>query len=140
MLDVGCWILVGCGSPLDRFYADDFGAGPGRLGLVLILTLGIVSLGAAVGAAAAELLGGAQNGAVQAGFVALEAGQDGFRAVVGVALGDEGEAAVVVEGAIPAIVIFEQAFVFVLRRRLPCAAPAIDASRPWRSGRRRFPR
>src|SRR6266446_3654014 len=113
MLDVGYWILVGCGSPLDRFYADDFGAGPGRLGLVLILTLGIVSLGAAVGAAAAEFLGGAQDGAVQAGFVALEAGQDAFRAVVGVVLGDEGEAAVVVEGAIPAIVVLGVFFVFV---------------------------
>src|SRR6266567_9046488 len=113
MLDVGCWILVGCGSPLDRFYTDDFGAGPGRLGLVLILTLGLVSLGAAVGAAAAELLGGAQDGAVQAGFVALEAGQDAFRAAVGVVLGDEGEAAVVVEGAIPAIVVLGVFFVFV---------------------------
>src|SRR6266480_4092510 len=29
MLDVGCWLLVGCGSPLDGFYADDFGAGRG---------------------------------------------------------------------------------------------------------------
>src|SRR6266446_9455056 len=114
MLDVGYWILVGCGSPLDRFYADDFGAGPGRLGLVLILTLGVVSLGVAVGAAAAELLGGAHDGAVQARFVALEAGQDAFRAAVGVALGDEGETADQVEGAIPAIVIFDQAFVFVL--------------------------
>src|SRR6266581_2583667 len=117
MLDVGCWLLVGCGSPLDRFYADNFGAGPGRLGLVLILTLGLVSLGVAAGAAAAELLGGAQDGAVQAGFVALEAGQDAFRAAVGVALGDEGEAAHWVEGAIPAIVIFDQAFVFVLVER-----------------------
>src|SRR6266446_2674596 len=115
MLDVGCWLLVGCGSPLDRFYADDFGAGPGRLGLVLILTLGLVLvLGGAAGAAAAQLLGGAQDGAVQAGFVALEAGQDAFRAVVGVALGDEGEAAVVVEGAIPAIVVLGVFFVFVL--------------------------
>src|SRR5229473_3394054 len=68
-------MLVGCGSPLDRFDADDFGAGPGRLGLVLILTLGLVSLGAAVGAAAAEFLGGAEDGAVEACFVALEAGQ-----------------------------------------------------------------
>src|SRR6266851_1783107 len=107
MLDVGCWLLVGCGSPLDRFDADDFGAGPGRLGLVWILTLGVVSLGAAVGAA--ELMGGAQDGAVQTGFVALEAGQDAFRAEVGVALGDEGETADRVEGAIPAIVIFDQA-------------------------------
>src|SRR5438034_10811795 len=114
MLDVGCRMLVECGSPLDRFYADDFGAGPGRLGLVLILTLGIVSLGAPVGAATAQLLGGAQDGAVQTGFVALEAGQDAFRAVVGVALGDEGEAAVVVEGAIPAIVVLGVFFVFVL--------------------------
>src|SRR6266567_9124604 len=109
MLDVGCWILVGCGSPLDRFYTDNFGAGPGRLGLVLILTLGLVSLGGAAGAAAAQLLGGAQDGAVQAGFVALEAGQDAFRAVVGIALGDEGEAADWVEGAIPAIVVVDQA-------------------------------
>src|SRR6266404_745415 len=105
-----------CGRwrPFDRFDADNFGIwrvfgaldGDG-LGLVLIL-------GDAVGAAAAELLGGAQDGAVQAGFVALEAGQDAFRAAVGVALGDEGETAHWVEGAIPAIVIFDQAFVFVL--------------------------
>src|SRR5258708_37700770 len=102
MLDVGYWMLVGCGSPLDRFDADDFGAGPGRLGLVLILTLGVVSLGAAVGAAAAEFLGGAQDGAVQAGFLALGAGQGAFRAAVGGALGDEGEAGGWVRGVIPA--------------------------------------
>ncbi len=42
--------------------------------MVLILTLGLVSLDATVGAAAAEFLGGAQDGAVQARFVALEAG------------------------------------------------------------------
>src|SRR3989442_12733473 len=106
MLDVGCWLLVGCGSPLDRFYADDFGAGPGRLGLVLILTLGLVLvLGAAVGAAAAAVLGGAQDGAVQAGFVALEAGQDAFRAAVGVAFGHKSEAGHWVQGAIPAVFI-----------------------------------
>src|SRR5438876_6502715 len=105
MLDVGCRMLVECGSPLDRFYADDFGAGPGRLGLVLILTLGLVSLDAAVGAAAAQLLGGAQNGAVQAGFVALEACQDAFRAEASVAFGDVGDAAVVVEATIPLIVL-----------------------------------
>src|SRR5258708_31602671 len=74
----------------------------------------MVSLGAAVGAAAAELLGGAQDGAVQTGFVAFEAGRGAFRAVVGVALGEEGEAAVVVEGAIPAIVVLGVFYVFVL--------------------------
>ena len=117
MLDVGCRML----GALDRFYADNFGIwrvfgalDGGRLALVLILTLGLVSLGAAAGAAAAELLGGAQDGAVQAGFVALEAGQDAFRAAVGVALGDEGEAADWVEGAIPAIVVLGVFFVFVL--------------------------
>src|SRR5438093_10154984 len=108
---------------LEGFNADNFGIwrvfgalDRGGLALVLILTLGLglVSLDAAVGAAAAELLGGAQDGAVQAGFVALEAGQDTFRAVVGIALGDEGEAAVVVEGAIPAIVVLGVFFVFVL--------------------------
>ena len=110
MLNVGCRML----GALDRFYADNlgiwrvFGAlDGGGLGLVLIF-------GEPVSAAAAELLGGAEDGAVQAGFVALEAGQDAFRAAVGVALGDEGEAAHWVEGAIPAIVIFDQAFVFVL--------------------------
>ena len=40
-----------------------------------------------------------------------------FEPAVGVALGDEGEAAHWVEGAIPAIVIFDQAFVFVLVER-----------------------
>src|SRR5438045_2604925 len=48
MLDVGCRMLIGCGSPLDRFDADNFGAGPGRLGVVVILTLGLVGLGGLV--------------------------------------------------------------------------------------------
>src|SRR5437879_2058199 len=117
MLDVGCRML----GALDRFYADNFGIwrvfgalDGGRLALVLILTLGLASLGEAAGAAAAELLGGAQDGAIQAGFVALEAGQDAFRAAVGVGLGDEGETADQVEGAIPAIVVLGVFFVFVL--------------------------
>ena len=112
-----------CGRrrPFDRFDADNFGIwrvfgalDGGRLALVLILTLGLASLGEAAGAAAAELLGGAQDGAIQAGFVALEAGQDAFRAAVGVGLGDEGETADQVEGAIPAIVVLGVFFVFVL--------------------------
>src|SRR5260370_12071634 len=63
MLDVGCRML----GALDRFYADNFGIwrvfgalDGGRLALVLILTLGLASLGEAAGAAAAELLGGAR--------------------------------------------------------------------------------
>ena len=62
-------------------------------------------MGAGARSAAAEFLGGGQDGAVQAGFAALEAGQDAFRAIGVVACGDFGEATDWVEGAIPRIVV-----------------------------------
>ena len=99
--------------------------------MVLILNLGLVLvLDAAVGAAAAELLGGAEDGAVQPGFVALEAGQDAFRALGGVACGDFGEAADGVEVAIPRIVSADEVFVRSCRRRLPYAESATGARWP----------
>jgi len=71
---------------------------------------GEISRGAAVGAAAAELMDGAFYGAVQAGFLAAEAVQEAFRD--GIATGNEGEAAGVVKVAIP-FVVLDRVFVLV---------------------------
>src|SRR5438034_4136039 len=81
----------GCGWPLDCFYVDDFGAGRG-CGMGFRTLDGLranQSHGAAV-----EFLAGVFGGAFEANFVAVEVGQEAFRA--GVHPVDEGEAAVVV--------------------------------------------
>ena len=77
--------------PLDCFYVDDFGAGLGFGPGFGTLDGGCAnqSHGAAV-----EFLAGVFGGAFKANFVAVEVGQDAFRA--GVHPVDEGEAAVVV--------------------------------------------
>ena len=46
--------------------------------LIIRIILGAIILGAAVGAAAAELMDGAFDGAVQAGFLAAEAVQEAY--------------------------------------------------------------
>ena len=81
----------GCGWPLDCFYADDFGAGRGfGLGFrTLDGRRADQSHGAAV-----EFLAGVFGGAFEANLVAVEVGQEAFRA--GVHPVDEGQAAVVV--------------------------------------------
>src|SRR5437762_13800637 len=81
----------GCRLPFDCFYADDFGAGRG-------FGLGFRTLDGRRAnqshAAAVELLTGLPGGAFEANLVAVEVGQEAFRA--GVHPVDEGEAAVVV--------------------------------------------
>src|SRR5439155_721532 len=81
----------GRGRPFDCFYADDFGAGRGfGLGFGgLDRRRANQSHGAAV-----EFLAGVFGGAFEAYFVAVEVGQDAFRA--GVHPVDEGQAAVVI--------------------------------------------
>src|SRR5882724_9117020 len=88
------------------FYAYYFGGGrvfvldkvnlqskPNRIRILMILLW--IIWDAAVGAAAAELIDGAFDGALQAGFLAAEAVQELIRA--GIAMGNEGEAAGVVK-------------------------------------------
>jgi len=70
-----------------------------------------ISRCAAVGSAAAELMDGVLDGALQAGFLPAEAVQETLR--IGITSRYEGEAAVVVKVAIP-VVVPDKAFVFVL--------------------------
>src|SRR3989454_4099699 len=82
----------GCGRPFDGFYADDFGA---RRGFGLgFRTLDGLRANQSHGAAT-EFLAGVFGGAFEANLVAVEVGQDAFRASVHPV--DEGEAGVVVE-------------------------------------------
>jgi len=130
MLDAGCWLGA---EPARCFYADDFGAGR-VLGWAFGRSTGAVltqSHGAAV-----EFLAGVFGGAFEANFVAVEVGQEAFRA--GVHPVDEGQAASLSHWISSNRRLSSSSCGGWCGRRLRYGAAATGANRPWRLADQEF--